>query len=521
MTALLASGHRPAESSCLEGGTERSGPYRLAALLGAALAVRLVFFGGLLGWDDVEYWEAARALRAGEYVPMSSFELRYTLTIPLALCQAWLGEHEWVASLVPLAYSMVHLVLVWALGLLCGGVTVATVAVALLAVLPLDVIAATDLHADLPLAVFLAATVYAVMRGERASRARWAWFLLAGVALGLATITKEVALALVAVLVLRVWLGSGRVGLVVYGWLGAGFLAVTAVEMVWLAVVTGNALFRYTGPIAGFHAALMRRVPPGYGWMVGYPETLLDPLSGSFGYFAGIFYLVVAGTVWGLWRRAASVVELGVWWGVLLTLFNFEPLDASFTRPLFHHFARTLHPLLIPFVLTAALWLRDGMVGRRLLRTSVVVAVTALAVAGVLVTHRDYRAWAVVARQAAPIVERLPPDARVVTDPLTATQLRFLLPAWRERIVSYSSGPIVATGGPLFVLSDPFRLALARQRGEMPPEVMAASPTSWERMAQFDRRLRTSLRGTLKQWLGWDRDPAPEARGATLWRVRP
>lgn len=518
---MLASGRRPGGSSSIASATERGSPYRLTALLGFALAVRFVFFGGLLGWDDIEYWEAARALLAGHHVPTSSFGLRYTLTVPLALVQAWLGEHEWVPSLVPLAYSMAHLVLAWALGLLSGGPTVATVAVTLLAILPLDVIAATDLHADLPLAVFLAATVYAVLRGERAARTRWAWFFLAGVALGFGTITKEVGLALLPALALRRWVVPERVGLVTYGWLGAGWLAVTAVEMVWLAAVTGNPLYRYLGPIPGFHAVLMWRQPPGYGWMLGYPEMLLNPLSGYFGCFAGLFYLVVAGTVWGLRHRAPLVAQFAVWWSVLLVLLNFAPLDASFTRPLFHHVARTLHPLLIPFALTVAVWLRDGLAGRRLLRASAAFAVTALSVVGIVATHADYRAWAAVARQAVPILQPLPSDARVVTDPMTASQLRFLLPAWRDRIMSYSSGHITAGRDPVFVLDDPVYLAEARREGAVLPEAMTSPLASWERIAQLDRRPRISLRGILARLLGRDPAPSPPAGAATLWRVGP
>ena len=132
---------------------------RLVVLLAVALAIRLVFFGGLLCWDDLEYWKGGRALLEGRYLPTSAFDIRYTLRVPLAVCQAWLGDSEWALALVPLGYSMAHLVLAWALGLLYGGVTVATLAVGLLAILPLDVIGATDVHADLPLAVFLAAEI--------------------------------------------------------------------------------------------------------------------------------------------------------------------------------------------------------------------------------------------------------------------------------------------------------------------------------------------------------------------------
>jgi len=493
--------------------------YRIVALLGAALALRLVFFGGLLGWDDLEYWEGARALLAGDYVPMSTFQLRYTLTVPLAVGQAWLGEGEWVLVLVPLAYSAAHLVLAWGLGWLWGGASVAATAVALLGIVPLDVIAATELHSDLPLAVFLAATVYAVLRGEGVTRARGPWFLLAGITLGLAAATKEVALALLVVLVLRLWLVKKWAGAAKCGWLVAGFVSVAAVETTWLAVVTGDPLYRYRGPIAGYHAATMLPATPGYAWMLSYPDMLLNPLSGSFGYFAGIFYLVVASTVWALRRSEPTLAQLGMWWGTLLVLFNFAPLDATFTRPLFHHFARTLHPLLVPFVLAAALWLLTALEGRRRLRMGVVAVVAVLAVTGIVITHADYRAWAAVARQAAPVIERLPADARFVSDPVTAAQLRFLLPARRERIASYTSGASGADGGPLFVLSDPLRLAAEREQGRVPPGPMTTPPSSWKPVAHFARQPRTSLRGGLRRLFGGGPAPTTETDGATLWRA--
>jgi hypothetical protein len=491
-----------------------------AALIGVALAIRVVFFGGLLGWDDLEYWEAARALREGHFVPASSFQLRYTLTVPLAVAQAWLGEREWIPFLVPLAYSAAHLALARALGLLCGGAAVAAGTVALLALLPLDVIGATDLHADLPLAVFLAAAVYAVLRGEGAARGRRAWFFLAGLALGLGTITKEIALALLVALALRWWLGLGRSGLGDHGWLGAGFLSVTALEMLWLGLVTGHPLYRYTRATMGLHTATMQSLPPGYGWMLGYPGMLLSPLSGSFGYFAGIFYVVLAATVWGLRRRAPLLAQLGVWWGTLLALFNFAPLDPSFTRPLFHHFARTLHPLAIPFALAAALWLRDGLAGRRLARVAVVGALLALAIPGIVATHADHRAWAAVARQAAPLIERYDRATPVLADTTSTQLLRFLLPRRRERIVRYPADLSAAEG--VLLLHDPVFADIEARAGRDVPRELATPPAGWRAVATFERPQRMGLRGVLRRWLRGDAGEAagPAAPGrATLWWI--
>jgi hypothetical protein len=113
----------------------------------------------------------------------------------------------------------------------------------------------------------------------------------------------------------------------------------------------------------------------------------------------------------------------------------------------------------------------------------------------------------------------LPADARFVTDPVTAAQLRFLLPARRERIASYTSGASGADGGPLFVLSDPLRLAAEREQGRVPPGPMTTPPSSWKPVAHFARQPRTSLRGGLRRLLGGGPAPTAETDGATLWRA--
>lgn len=487
-------------------------------LVAAALALRLGFFGGLVGWDDVDYIDAAKALRHGEYVVTSTFRLRYTVTVPLALTQAWFGETEVSHALVPLAYATAHLVLAYLLGTLYGGVSLGRLAVALLAILPLDVLAATDLHADLPASVFMAAAVYAVARGELASgRARY-WLFAGGVALGLAFLAKEVALLLVLVLAGLAWAHRRRfVLLTPYAWLALGLLLVVMVDMAWMTVAAGHPLYRYSRPAAEFHLALMRSVPPGRDWMLGYPLMLLNPFAPAFGHFAGIFYLVLAGTVWGVRRRQAVVAGLTIWWATLFLLLNFAPFDRTFTRPLFHHFARTLHPLCVPFVIITALWLRDALGGRRVLRAAVVGAFTLLAIAGIWATHFDQRQWAAVARQAAPVIDRFPNETVVVGDGVTMSLLRLLRPHRADHLFVFGQ-PGAPRSGPMLVLRDPQYLSgQSRAPGPLPPEVFAP-PRDWERVGTFSRPRRPSLRAALRGLLG-----QPPPRGidepASLWKV--
>ncbi|MBI4627173.1 MAG: glycosyltransferase family 39 protein [Candidatus Rokubacteria bacterium] len=488
---------------------------RLGLLLAAALVLRLAAFGGLLGWDDVEYAEAARRLAAGAPVPPSMFDLRYGVTLPLAAAQALTGAGEGALAVAPMLYALAELAVAYALGAAYGGRAVGLLAAALLAVVPLGVLAASDVHADLPASVFMALTVLAVLRGEAAGRRRSAWFAAAGLALGAAYLTKEVALALGLVLAARAaWLRRAPGG---YAWLAGAFLLVVALDLGVSYARTGDPLFRYAPAVAAEHAWRMRLAPPGAGWMLEFPGMLLLPWSGSFGYFAGLGWLALAGAAWGLARRDRTLGELALWWGLLLAVFNFAPLDATFTRPLFFHFARTLHPLLVPLALTAAVWLVRGLAGRPALSAGVLLVVAALAIPGVWLTRLDHRGWAAVARQAAPLIAREPPEARVATDRITAGQLRTLLPGRRERIVAWTDAPALAVGrAGLLVLRDPLLLASDRAHGAPVPAAVLAPPATWERVAELGRPVRPRLRDLLT---GRGAPAPPEP--AVLWRIPP
>ena len=489
----------------------------LGAVLVVALGLRLVFFGGLLGWDDVEYAEAARRLLAGDLAPRSMFDMRYGVVLPLAATQALFGAGEHAAALVPLAYSALEIVLGGALGALLGGPAIGLATAGVLGVLPLSVIAATDVHADLPAGVLMALAMYAVLRADAASRRRGRWLATAGLALGLAYVTKEVALVLVLVLAARVIVLRRRA--TGYAWLAAGFLAVVLLDLgasLWRA---GDPLVRHAPALADLHTGHMRTSPASYRWMLAYPAMLLLPWSGSFGYFAGVFYLALVGAAWGLRTGERAVADLVAWWLPALLAFNFAPLDWTLTRPLFFHFARTLHPLAIPLAVTAAFALVRALGGRPAAQAAVAAAVLALAGAGIVRTHADYRTWAAAARQAADVIRREPAGTVVVADRTSAAQLRTLLPARRTRIVGFDRWPSAAAGaGPILLLRDPARLPSDQAHGIAVPAEVLEPPARWERVGEFARPAARSLRATVRGWLGHGDAPTPPER-VTLWRL--
>jgi 4-amino-4-deoxy-L-arabinose transferase-like glycosyltransferase len=479
----------------------------LGVLLVAAVALRTAFFVGLIGWDDVEYRESSARLLAGDPVPRSLFGLRWGLTLPLAAAQALGGEGEQVAAAVPMLYSLLLIVLAFVLGRRLAGERTGLVAAAVLTVLPLDVLAASDVHADLPASALLALAVYLALRGERDDARPLAWFGLAGAAFAMATLTKESSLALAVVLVAwGLWRGWPRAAAAS---VAAGFAAVLLADLAWMRWVTGDWLYRVSPAVTRLHREHMVMLEPSYTWMLDYLRMLLDPASGRFGELGGVFYLVLAATAVALRARMPAVREVTAWWAVLLAALSLAPHDLTFTRPLFFHFPRTLQPLAVPFALTIGL----GFAAARRTRIAPAVLVGFALVCGVglWAAHFDYRQWAAVARQAAPVIERAPRNVAIVADPTSAALLRSLLPARRDDIVTTDGG---APDGAALVLRDPLFIASAlHHRRPVPPEVLEP-PARWERVAAFERPRRPRLRA-------WLRAAPPEAPAevATLWRV--
>jgi 4-amino-4-deoxy-L-arabinose transferase-like glycosyltransferase len=493
-------------------------------VLVGALLVRLVFFTGLLGWDDIEYREAASGLLRGDFLPRSMFWLRYGLIVPLAAAQACFGQNEYSAALVPLTYSLASLVLTYALGVLYGGVPLGLAASTFLAILPLDAIAATDVHADLPASFWMAFTVYCVKRGEDADSSEDSWFLAGGLALGIAYLTKEPALAIAVVLLLRLfWLRRPWTN---YGWLTAGFLLVLGLEFSWLGWISGNPLYRYSAVITDPHFSHLTLITPRSSWwMLDFPSMLLYPLSGYFGYFAASFYLVLAGLAWGIRRRDRAIIELTLWWLPLLLLLNFAPADPGFTRPLFFHFPRTLHPVLIPFALTAASWLLYGLGSWQRLRVGILLGVMALSALGLWTTHFDYRIWAWAARRVTPVIRQYPLQTLVAADPTTMWLLRSLLPERRKSIIQYADLPEPIGGAAVLILKDPLFLSTDNLARYAIPAAVLSPPPSWEKLAEFTRPRRHSLRRLLLEGIGVGTGRAgPTLTGSglesvTLWRI--
>jgi 4-amino-4-deoxy-L-arabinose transferase-like glycosyltransferase len=178
--------------------------FLLPAVLAAALAVRLVFFTGYFGSDEVTYTEQAVRVLQGEW-PRSNYigAIRLGITFPVSILMWIFGNNEFAANLWSLLCSLGEIALVFLLARHFWGDRAAVLASLVLACTPLHAHYAGRLMADAPLAFFVTLTFFAVFWGDKQEKR--VWYLVAGVSAGMVWWIKgSVALVFLPVFALYV-----------------------------------------------------------------------------------------------------------------------------------------------------------------------------------------------------------------------------------------------------------------------------------------------------------------------------
>ena len=126
-----------------------------AVVFGAGVALRLFLFSGYGLGDDVNYFTSFHSIyRSGTYNPSDPYAMRFGIWVPVVLSMKLLGVTEagFVGAIT--ACSIVNLVLVYLLARQEWEPRYALLAMALLAVFPLDVLSSTLFANDIILATY-------------------------------------------------------------------------------------------------------------------------------------------------------------------------------------------------------------------------------------------------------------------------------------------------------------------------------------------------------------------------------
>jgi len=313
-------------------GNRRAGPrlWPLLSILLLSTAVDALFFTGYGGMDALEYTSGAHhVLFEGRLPARVSLGQERMVLVGWNVLIGWLIG--WDPQLIAGSYIFFHQALTlctflfarrwfdWRVGLLAAWCV---------ALYPEVVIHSTIMIPDIPLALFVLLAVGAFMTGRELRAAGrggrgLVCYLLAGLCVGLAYMTKSTALLVLPfLLLLWLWGERGRPGLMA---LGAGFafvlgiLGVFVLEWALFRVFTGHTYFRLSWLLAG--------PVPGEQLISRYGTDPLERLSrflsrvdGFRGpHDLGVLFIVGVVLYPLVVRRRWAVVLLPVWWFAYLT----------------------------------------------------------------------------------------------------------------------------------------------------------------------------------------------------------
>lgn len=168
----------------------------LSVILIAALAVRLIFFTGMVRGDSLNYAHAAFELSRGSF-EYGAWEgnSRIGLFGPVVALYALFGPSEATTLAFPILSSLASVVFVYLIARMFAGSSAGLIAAIIWALLPLDVHLATSLLPDSPLAALSTGAVYFLFRAERrVGPGRWMDYALSFLLVLWAILVKPLAI---------------------------------------------------------------------------------------------------------------------------------------------------------------------------------------------------------------------------------------------------------------------------------------------------------------------------------------
>jgi 4-amino-4-deoxy-L-arabinose transferase-like glycosyltransferase len=392
--------------------------------LGLILFGALVAFGwiGFLASDDVTY--AIGAYGWIEHFPFVGGHgtIRYPITIPMALSFLTFGENEYAMVLPSLLYMIGALILIWHAVRDVSGSLSATAALGALAISPLLVIQSSIASVDITEMAFLFASVLLFYRcletGPDPRR-----LFAAGALAGLAFLTRETAI-FVAVFYAIFFVIGHRFHRLHYLWIAAGFLAIWALEIAYLWVMTGDPLYRIN--ISLHHDSTIDRTIDVAGNVVIHP--LIDPLLVLFlnQEFMALFFIAIP---LGLWLCfSAAVTERTRHFARIISVFGITWfLCAAAAQKLLPLNPRYfMIPSAVACILTGiglAQFAASARASIRFVAAGLALLLLSGNLAGIYLENKDSLFGA---RQLAAIAAARP-QARITTDPMTRYRADMLL----------------------------------------------------------------------------------------------
>lgn len=316
----------PSESRAIPG---RSTPVVLDLLLILliALAVRILFFNGAFGSDDLTYYQRAVELAHGEWTSADyNGALRYGFNLPAAGFIALFGESLFAANLWPLTCSLIEIGAVYMFANAAMGRRAGIFAALLLASAPLHIAVATRIHADPVVSMFI--TLGFVLLYFGAMRRQTSLLFAAGLSIGGIFWTKELAAVTWFAFLPMLWLFRGQWRNCLY--IIAGAVLMMLLHGLLMLIIAGDPL-HLVKVVSG--AVQHNFVDGGQGEdsPIYYLRYLFGDLrhTGALGFFAFASLLALPRAMKQNTQLRTGYSYVLIWWIGLLLVLSVFPVSLS------------------------------------------------------------------------------------------------------------------------------------------------------------------------------------------------
>jgi 4-amino-4-deoxy-L-arabinose transferase-like glycosyltransferase len=324
----------------------------VVSVIAFALAVRLVFWRGILSNDEFNYLRVAGDMWKGQFHLRDVLYLHGTrplVFMPAVWMFALFGVSDAAAVAWPVLASLLTVLTIYAIARRLYGKETAAYAALLACISPLMVKESTRMLPGAIMNFIIALSALCFIASEQTSKRRSLWLLASGVVFGLMPLAGEVGLVFGCFFPLALLLWR-RHAVPSYWPVAAGFAAVTALILLYYWRETGNPMFK--AAISRF--ILENEVQPPRP--IYYVRYLLQPLASH----GGVFFLSGLAAVVSLFERRRETWLLAAWF--IVTVLFIEAGSSSVTayRPLYKSL-RYLSVASVPGVLLAGeaiSWLR-------------------------------------------------------------------------------------------------------------------------------------------------------------------
>jgi 4-amino-4-deoxy-L-arabinose transferase-like glycosyltransferase len=317
-------------------------------------------------FDNIWYARTSHQLASGTYqVQEVTFTIRYGILVPTAFFYLLGGVTELTSVLYNLLCSLGMVALTYMIALRMFSTKVGVVAAFIIALFPLNVLHATQLYPDIPLALVTGIGIWLFLRYhlyERKAR----YLFLSGVCCGIGYLIRQSVFFLL-VFFLIYWLVFSRRWGAYWGIL-SGLLPFLLADMLFFGITKGDPFFRIHLVTSGHHLAAMDAHFPTtesrlYRLFVMPFSILFFPLDKQWPYFCLSYYLFLP-ALFVLLKGSRLIKVILLWWGVFFACTVWWPLTLVPFRPSSQLYARMMEPLSIPMALIIGYFLIHSIKSR-------------------------------------------------------------------------------------------------------------------------------------------------------------